>query len=151
MSLTDTFVDEIEDLITSGVESLDEMMAEVTQALGDRPAGFQRGTRLERLEHYLQGRDSPEFWSAVIAEEAQIRGLAAAEVLVLRTARDMEAMLERAGGAEAVITAITAKRLGQSERSLRRLERLEAMPKWTVTPPVDVPTLEQILGVGMQT
>lgn len=151
MSLTDTFVDEIEDLITSGVESLDEMMVEVTQALGDRPAGFKKGSRLERLEYYLQIRDLPDAWSGMIAEESQIRGLAAAEVLVLRTARDMEAMLERAGGAEAVITAITAKRLGQSERGLRRLERLESLPKWTVTPPVSVPTLEEILGVGMQT
>ncbi len=121
------------------------------QALGDRPAGFRKGNRLERLEYYLQIRDLPEAWSGMIAEEAQIRGLAAAEVLVLRTARDLEAMLERAGGAEAVVTALTAKRLGNSERSLRRLERLEQLPKWAVNPPVDVPTLEQLIGVGMQT
>lgn len=148
MSLSDTFVDELESLLDAGVESLDEAMQEITQALGDRPIGFQKGTRLERLEHYLSGRDDPAFWSAVIAEESQIRGLAAAEVLVLRTARDMEAMLERAGGAEAVITAITAKRLSQSQKSLRRLEKLESMPKWMVNGPVHVPTLEEMLATS---
>lgn len=139
MAASDSALIEVfEQAVEGAVAQLVDAYESAAAALGPRPFGYERGDRLEQLAYYLSVRDDPAAWERWTAEQAQQGGRPWAEAQAWREATRLEGLLDRAGGVQAVAGALALRDLGNADTALRRLERIEELPKAEVRPPVGV-------------
>ena len=147
------------------------MIGRVVEMYGDRPYGFTDADPDTRLENFLNTQVTPGAFEQILATRAQVDGLPLAEMLLMNECTHLNRMLINRGagrkvlvaeidemdedqrqrliwmGADVVYQAQFEKRLGRTEQTIRRLDKLESLPKAHVYIPPPRPPLSSFLGM----
>lgn len=121
--------------ILSGVTVMAvEMRNHLERLYGDRPLLWGEGDDLDTLERYLDVRDNPGGWGVLFEEQRARYGRDAGEMQMATAIVQMEALLDKYGGAQAVHAALLHRRIRRAEPILKQIERIDAMPEYEVRP-----------------
>src|SRR5512145_2778491 len=142
-----TLVQFLEDVMLEVRERTTRILSELMEQLGPRPFGHDEADTLSQLALYLDVCDDPAWWGQWLERQAALTGRAHAEAAAIREAVRLEALLEKHGGPEAVRAAIILRDLGKAERALAAAEQVEALPKFTVRPPLLLPADDDLLAL----
>src|SRR5512145_1685284 len=123
-----TLVQFLEDVMLEVRERTTRILSELMEQLGPRPFGHDEADTLSQLALYLDVCDDPAWWGQWLERQAALTGGAHAE-------------------AEAVRAAIILRDLGKAERALAAAEQVEALPKFTVRPPLLLPADDDLLAL----
>jgi hypothetical protein len=154
------------------VEQLLGVYEDALDMLGPIPLGFTKGSPEDILEQFLTIAATPGGLNGIVMQNAAAVGLDAAEAQVANFVTRMYRALCRRGmgrtvtiaeinqmpdaevqrailaGAETVWSVQLAKRLRNTERTLARLDALDAKPKARLFEVPRRPQLDQLLGMG---
>lgn len=174
----DSLISSFEHIREGAAEQRIDALARLVEMYGDRAYGFTDADPDTRLENFLTIQATPGAFEQMLQMKAQENGLPLAEMLLMREVTDLNRMLIRRGagrtvtvaeidrmtdaerqqliamGADAVYAAQFEKRLGRTEQTIKRLEKLESLPKAHLYVPPPRPTLGSLVGMedggGMQ-
>jgi hypothetical protein len=129
---TISLVEKLERVMNGVVRKAVDARNQMARQYGDRPLFWGEGTDLDKLERYLDMRDNQQALAVLYEEERARWGRDPGDILVSNALMDMEELLDKHGGPQAVHAALLLRRIRKAEPVMKQIERIDAMPEYEV-------------------